>query len=167
MARRNRRLSSASVYRYYLKRFSMNVGTAGHVNGALIAGNPEVMRAISKLSEQEAYNWVTNYAPSHLAKEIVKQIAEKYSIPGAYQGLLMAFAEKVLANYILDYKGEPLVEIHHNFLWELMQRSGSVGLGATSGFIYTFVKKDGKPAIVDMSKVLTEIEDALFKLVKK
>ncbi|AOS58386.1 conserved lipothrixviral structural protein [Sulfolobus islandicus filamentous virus 2] len=145
----------------------MNIGTAGHVNGAFVAGNPEIMRAIARLSEQETYNWVTDYAPSHLAKEVVKQISGKYNIPGAYQGLLMAFAEKVLANYILDYKGEPLVEIHHNFLWELMQRQSGAGLGVTSGFLYTFVRKDGKPVTVDMSKVLTEIEDALFKLVKK
>jgi len=78
----------------------------------------------------------------------------------------MAFAEKVLANYILDYKGESLVEIHHNFLWALMQRSKSPTV-TSSGFVYTFVRKDGKPAVVDMSKVLTEIEDQLFKLAGK
>lgn len=167
MAKRNRRLSSASIWRYYLKRVSINIGATGHVNGFAVAQNPEVMKAIARLSEQETYNWVTDYAPSHLAKEIVKQISEKYGIPGAFQGLLMAFAEKVLTNYILDYKGEPLVEMHHNFLWELMMRRGTPGIGTTYGYVYTFVRKDGKPVTIDMSRVLTEIEDQLFKLVKR
>lgn len=166
MARRNRRLSTASVYRYYLKRFTMNVGTTAHMLGKEIAINPDAMKAIAKLSAQETYNWLTDYSPSHLAKEIVKNISEKYGIPGTFQGLLMAFAEKILANYILDYKGEPLVEMHHNYLWELMQRSASGTITGTSGYIYTFVDKNGKPHAIDMSKVLTEIEDELFKLLK-
>jgi len=166
MARRNRRLSSASVYRYYLKRFTMNLGTGGHMLAKEIAINPDAMKAVAKLSAQETYNWLTDYSPSHLAKEIVKNIAEKYGIPGTFQGLLMAFAEKVLTNYILDYKGEPLVEMHHNYLWELMQRSASGTLTSTSGYLYTFIDKNGKPHTVDMSKILTEIEDELFKLLK-
>ena len=166
MARRNRRLSSASVYRYYLKRFTMNVGTTAHTLGKEIAINPEAMKAVAKLSEQETYNWLTDYAPNHLAKEVVKNIAEKYNIPGTFQGLLMAFAEKVLANYILDYKGEPLVEIHHNYLWELMQRTTTTTVTGTSGYLYTFIGKSGKPYTVDMSKILTEIENELFKLLK-
>ena len=166
MARKNRRLSSASVYRYYLKRYTMNLGTTGHMLAKEIAINPETMKAVARLSEQETYNWLTDYAPSHLAKEIVKTIAEKYGIPTTFQGLLMAFAEKVLANYILDYKGEPLVEMHHNFLWELMQRTTSGTITGTSGYLYTFISKSGKPYTVDMSKVLTEIENELFKLLK-
>jgi len=166
MARRNRRLSSASVYRYYLKRFTMNIGTTAHTLGKEVAINPDAMKAVAKLSAQETYNWLTDYAPSHLAKEIVKNIAEKYGIPGTFQGLLMAFAEKVLTNYILDYKGEPLVEMHHNYLWELMQRSASGTITGTSGYLYTFIDKNGKPHTIDMSKVLKEIEDELFKLLK-
>lgn len=166
MARRNRRLSSASVYRYYLKRYTMNLGTTGHMLAKEITYNPEVMKAVSKLSEQETYNWLTDYAPSHLAKEVVKNIAEKYGIPGTFQGLLMAFAEKVIANYILDYKGEPLVEMHHNFLWELMQRTTTTTVTGTSGYLYTFIGKNGKSYTIDMSKVLTEIENELFKLLK-
>ena len=166
MARRNRRLSSASVYRYYLKRYTMNIGTTAHTLGKEIAINPDAMKAVAKLSAQETYNWLTDYSPSHLAKEIVKNIAEKYGIPGTFQGLLMSFAEKVLANYILDYKGEPLVEMHHNFLWTIMMRSRTGTITGTSGYIYTFVDKNGRPHVIDMSKVLTEIEDALFKLLK-
>jgi len=166
MARRNRRLSSASVYRYYLKRFTMNIGTTAHTLGKEIAINPEAMKAVARLSEQETYNWLTDYAPSHLAKEVVKNISEKYDIPGTFQGLLMAFAEKVLSNYILDYKGEPLVEMHHNFLWELMQRTTAGTITGTSGYLYTFIDKNGKPHTIDMSKILTEIEDELFKLLK-
>lgn len=166
MARKNRRLSSASVYRYYLKRYTMNLGTTGHMLAKEIAINPETMKAVARLSEQETYNWLTDYAPSHLAKEIVKNIAEKYGIPTTFQGLLMAFAEKVLANYILDYKGEPLVEMHHNFLWELMQRTATGTITGTSGYLYTFISKSGKPYTVDMSRVLTEIENELFKLLK-
>jgi len=166
MARRNRRLSQASVYRYYLKRYTMNLGTTGHMLAKEVAINPDVMKAIAKLSEQETYNWLTDYAPSHLAKGIVKSIAEKHGIPGTFQGLLMSFAEKVLANYILDYKGEPLTEMHHNFLWELMQRTASGTITGTSGYLYTFIDKNGKPHTIDMSKVLTEIEDELFKLIK-
>ena len=112
MARRNRRLSSASVYRYYFKRYTMNLGTGGHMLAKEVAMNHEAMKAVARLSEQETYNWLTDYTPSHLAKEIVKNIAEKYGIPGTFQGLLMAYAEKVLANYILDYKGESLTEMH-------------------------------------------------------
>jgi len=144
----------------------MNLGTAGHMLAKEIAINPEVMKAISKLSEQETYNWLTDYAPSHLAKEVAKNIAEKYNIPGTFQGLLMAFAEKVLANYILDYKGEPLVEMHHNFLWELMQRTATGTITGTSGYLYTFIGKNGKSYTIDMSKILTEIENELFKLLK-
>jgi len=166
VARRNRRLSSASVYRYYLKRYTMNIGTAGHMLAKEVAINPDAMKAVAKLSAQETYNWITDYAPSHLAKEVVKSISEKYNIPGTFQGLLMAFAEKVLANYILDYKGEPLVEMHHNYLWELMQRTTAGTITGTSGYIYTFIDKNGKPHAIDMSKVLTEIEDELFKLLK-
>jgi hypothetical protein len=166
MARRNRRLSSASVYRYYLKRFTMNIATTGHVLGKEIAYNPETMKAVARLSEQETYNWVTDYAPSHLAKEVVKNISEKYGIPGTFQGLLMAYAEKILANYILDYKGESLTEMHQNYLWTLMMRTKSGTLGTTSGYLYTFIGKDRKPRIIDMSKILTEIEDALLKTLK-
>jgi len=144
----------------------MNIGTAGHMLAKEVAMSPEAMKAIARLSEQETYNWLTDYAPSHLAKEIVKTIAEKYGIPTTFQGLLMAFAEKILANYILDYKGEPLVEMHHNYLWELMQRTATGTIGATSGYLYTFISKSGKPYTVDMSKVLTEIENELFKLLK-
>jgi hypothetical protein len=166
MARKNRRLSSASVYRYYLKRYTMNIGTAGHVLGKEVAMNPEAMKAIARLSEQETYNWVTDYASSHLAKEIVKNISEKYGIPGTFQGLLMAYAEKVIANYILDYKGETLTEMHQNYLWSLMMRNKSGTIGTTSGYLYTFIGKDRKPRIIDMSKVLTEIEEALLKTLK-
>ena len=144
----------------------MNLGTTGHMLAKEIAINPETMKAVARLSEQETYNWLTDYAPSHLAKEIVKNIAEKYGIPTTFQGLLMAFAEKVLANYILDYKGEPLVEMHHNFLWELMQRTATGTITGTSGYLYTFISKSGKPYTVDMSRVLTEIENELFKLLK-
>jgi hypothetical protein len=166
MARRNRRLSSASVYRYYLKRYTMNLGTGGHMLAKEIASNSEVIKAVARLSEQETYNWITDYAPSHLAKEVVKNLCEKYNIPGTFQGLLMAYAEKVLANYILDYKGESLTEMHQNYLWTLMMRSKSGTLGTTSGYLYTFIGKDRKPRIVDMSKILTEIEDALLKTLK-
>jgi len=166
MARRNRRLSSASVYRYYLKRYTMNLGTAGHMLAKEVAINPEAMRAVARLSEQETYNWVTDYAPSHLAKEIVKNIAEKYGIPGTFQGLLMAYAEKVVANYILDYKGESLTEMHQNYLWTLMIRSRVGTITGTSGYIYTFIGKDRKPRIIDMSKILTEIENELMKTLK-
>jgi len=166
VARRNRRLSSASVYRYYLKRYTMNLGTAGHMLAREVAMNPEAMKAVAKLSEQETYNWVTDYAPSHLAKEVVKNIAEKYGIPGTFQGLLMAYAEKVVANYILDYKGESLTEMHQNYLWTLMIRSRAGTITGTSGYIYTFIGKDRKPRIIDMSKILTEIEEALLKTLK-
>jgi len=166
MGKKNRRLSPASVYRYYLKRYTMNVGTTAHLLSKEIATNPEATRAIAKLSMQETYNWLTDYAPSHLAKEVVKNVAEKYGIPTTFQGLLMSFAEKVLANYILDYKGESLVEMYHNFLWTLMQRPTSGIVSATTGYLYTFVNKAGKTYTVDMSKVLTEIQDELFKLLK-
>jgi len=166
MAKKNRRLSSASVYRYYLKRFTMNVGTTAHMLGKEIAYNPEAMKAVARLSEQETYNWITDYAPSHLAKEIVKGICEKYGIPGTFQGLLMAYAEKVLANYILDYKGESLTEMHQNYLWTLMMRSKAGTITGTSGYIYTFIGKDRKPKIIDMSKILTEIEAELLKSLK-
>jgi len=166
MGKKNRRLSPASVYRYYLKRYTMNVGTTAHLLSKEITADPEAMRAIAKLSMQETYNWLTDYAPSHLAKEVVKNVAEKYGIPTTFQGLLMSFAEKVLANYILDYKGESLVEMYHNFLWTLMQRPTSGIVSATTGYLYTFVNKAGKTYTVDMSKVLTEIQDELFKLLK-
>ena len=166
MARRNRRLSSASVYRYYLKRYTMNLGTTAHTLAKEVAMSPDAMKAVARLSEQETYNWLTDYSPSHLAKEVVKNIAEKYGIPGTFQGLLMAFAEKVLANYILDYKGEPLVEMHHNFLWTIMQRTATATITGTSGYIYTFIDKNAKAHVIDMSKILTEIEDELFRLLK-
>jgi len=166
VAKRNRRLSSASIYRYYLKRYTMNIATAGHMLGKEVAMNPEAMKAVARLSELETYNWVTDYAPSHLAKEIVKNIAEKYGIPGTFQGLLMAYAEKVIANYILDYKGESLTEMHQNYLWTIMMRNKSNALGTTSGYIYTFIGKDRKPRIIDMSKILKEIEDELLKTLK-
>jgi len=166
MARKNRRLSSASVYRYYLKRYTMNLGTSGHMLAKEIAMNPETIKAVARLSELETYNWVTDYAPSHLAKEIVKNIAEKYGIPGTFQGLLMAYAEKVIANYILDYKGETLTEMHQNYLWTIMMRSKSGTITGTSGYLYSFVGKDRKPRIIDMSKILTEIEEALLKTLK-
>jgi hypothetical protein len=166
MARRNRRLSSASVYRYYLKRYTMNLGTAGHMLAKEVAHSSEGMKAVAKLSEQETYNWVTDYTPSHLAKEIAKNVAEKYGIPGTFQGLLMAYAEKILANYILDYKGESLTEMHQNYLWTLMIRSKTASITGTSGYIYTFVGKDRKPKTIDISLILTEIEKELMKTLK-
>jgi len=166
MGRRNRRLSNASVYRYYLKRFTMNAGTGGHLLAGAVASNPEGMKAIAKLSAQETYNWLSDYAPSHLAKEIVKNIAEKYGIPGTFQGLLMAYAEKVLGNYILDYKGETLTEMHQNYLWTIMMRNKTGANSGSAGYLYTFIGKDGKTNTIDMSKILTEIEDALLKSLK-
>jgi len=166
MARRNRRLSSASVYRYYLKRYTMNLGTAGHMLAKEVAHSPEGMKAVARLSEQETYNWITDYTPSHLAKEIAKNVAEKYGIPGTFQGLLMAYAEKVLANYVLDYKGESLTEMHQNYLWTIMMRTMSGTITGTSGYIYSFIGKDGKTRVVDMSKVLTEIANELLKTLK-
>ncbi|ACB37266.1 virion structural protein [Betalipothrixvirus uzonense] len=163
MARKNRRLSSASVYRYYAKRFTMNLGTLAHTAGKEMAMNPEVVKTIARLSYDETYNWLTDYQPSHIAKEVVKSIAEKYFIPTTYQGLLMAYAEKVLANYILDYKGEPLTEMHHNFLWTLMLKSAPGTLTTSGGFVFTFLDKAGHPHVVDMSLVLTEIEKELMK----
>jgi hypothetical protein len=166
MAGKKRRLSKASVLRYYLKRFSMNIGTTGHTNGNAIALDPTARKAIAELSYEETYNWITDYQPSHLAKSIVKAIAEKYHVPTTLQGLLMAYAEKIVANYILDYKGESLVEMHDNFLYELMQRTPTPVAGATSGYIYVFTGKDGKTYTVDLSVVLTEIADELFKRLK-
>jgi len=166
MARKNRRLSSASIYRYYLKRYTMNIATAGHMLAKEVAMSPDAMKAIARVSEQETYNWLTDYAPSHLAKEIVKNISEKHGIPGTFQGLLMAYAQKILANYILDYKGETLTEMHQNYLWTIMMRGKSGAMNTTSGYLYTFVGKDAKPKTIDMSKILTEIEDALLKSLK-
>ncbi|CAJ31707.1 virion structural protein [Betalipothrixvirus puteoliense] len=163
MAGKKRRLSQASVLRYYAKRFTMNVGTTAHVLGKEVAGHPMVAKAIEQLSYQETYNWISDYQASHLAKQVAKQVAEKYNIPPTFQGLLMAYAEKVVANYILDYKGESLTQMHDNYLYELMQKMPIGPTGTSSGYIYVFIGKDGKTHTVDMSKVLTDIEDALLK----
>lgn len=159
MAGKKRRLSSASVLRYYAKRFTMNIGTTAHVLGKEVAGHPWVAKAIDRLSYEEAYNWITDYQASHLAKQVAKKVAEKYNIPPTFQGLLMAYAQKVVANYILDYKGESLTQMHDNYLYELMQKAPA----GASGYIYVFIGKDGKSYTVDMSKVLVEIEDELLK----
>ncbi|CAJ31648.1 virion structural protein [Betalipothrixvirus pezzuloense] len=163
MAGKKRRLSQASIMRYYAKRFTMNVGTTAHVLGKEVAGHPMVAKAIEQLSYQETYNWITDYQASHLAKQVTKQIAEKYNVPPTFQGLLMAYAEKVVANYILDYKGEPLTQMHDNYLRELMQKMPIGAPGTSSGYVYVFIGKDGKSHTVDMSKVLTDIENALLK----
>lgn len=166
MAGKRRRLSQASVYRYYLKRLSMNLGTAGHVNADKIAGDPEVMRAVTRTSYYETYDWLTDYQPSHLAKEVAKEIAQKHNVPTALQGLLMAYAEKVTANYLLEWKNETLVEMHQNFLKELTVKSVAPGTGTVAGWVYSITTPSGKTITVDLSVVLTDIEKALMSYVK-
>ena len=150
---KNRRLSSASVKRYMIKLYLRNVGKLsgqGLWNGAL---TPGMAKVAEELAYDEAQNWYTNYQLYHRVKQIVKAYCNKENIPTRYQGLLMAYAEKIVANWYVDYKGELLSALYANYLRKL-----AYIIEAQPRFvIHTSNKNTGTPDNIDLTVVLKRI----------
>ncbi len=116
---KNRRLTQASVWRYLSKRYALQLSMQAK------AGLKEVEMAgwasneiALKTALEETANWVTDQALYHYAREVAKRVCQEYGLPSRWQGLLMAVAEKVVANYFVDPKGETLA----NLAWDMTRK---------------------------------------------
>ncbi len=155
---KNRRLTQASYYRYLKKRYQLSLALLMKDQlGAVVQGSREANALALKTAVEESYNWVVDQSAYHKIRGIVKNIAEQRGIPGAYQGLLMAFGEKLYANYFIDKKQETLT----NMLWDYARKL-SYTL-ATPGAIPTvMITVNGKP--VNFTTVLRDIAVAVAGL---
>lgn len=153
---KNRRLSKASPTRYMLKRIWINTGVATRL-AVPLTGSGKVQDAIVLASQQEMENWYTNYQLYHEIKQIVKSIADQKGIPSRWQGLLMAFGEKIVANILVDYKGESLSAIFSDYLRALANYTGG-----TARYTVTFKDQYGKTYTVNWASVLYDIAKAIY-----
>jgi hypothetical protein len=148
---KNRRLTKASYYRYLKKRYQLSLALLMKSElGAVVQGSREANLLAMKTAVEESYNWVVNESAYHKIRGIVKSVAEQRGIPGAYQGLLMSFGEKVYANYFVDNKQETLA----NMLWDYARKL-SYSL-ATAGAVPTvIITVNGRP--VNLTTALRDI----------
>ncbi len=147
---KSRRLSKNSVPKYTLKRLSINLGTATHHTWSRTA-SPRVVDLVLDVSINEAENWYTNYQLYHRVKSIVKSYMNELEVPTRYQGLFMALAEKIVANWYVDYKGQSLVSM----MQEYTRKLSNYTAGAMRPTI-TYVRANGSPRTIDLTVVLTE-----------
>jgi hypothetical protein len=148
---RNKRLTKASYYRYLKKRYQLSLALLMKDQlGAVVQGSREANLLALKTAVEESYNWVIDQAVYHKIRGLVKTIAQNYGIPGALQGLLMAYGEKIYANYFVDKKQETLT----NMLWDYARKL-SFSLATAGGVPTVIVYVSGKP--VNLTTVLREI----------
>ena len=150
---KNRRLSSASAKRYMIKLYLRNVGKLtgqGLWNGAL---TPNMAKIAEELAYDEAQNWYSDYQLYHRVKELVKTYCNNHNIPTRYQGLLMAYAEKIVANWYADFKGELLSALYANYLRKLGYIVGT----APRYVIHTNDKNTGTETAIDLTVTLREL----------
>ena len=142
---KNRRLTSASVYRYALKRIKWNLSVAnGDEIGRIIMGDKTAVSTVIKAGLEETVNWYTDYALYHKAKEVVKRVCNEMDIPGALQGILMAYAQKVLANYFVDNKDETLA----NLIWDYTRKLMEFAPATKSAIPQAYLKVRGKRILI-------------------
>ena len=160
MVTKNRRLTKASVYRYWQKRFQLDLSQQLKDELGLVqAGSKEALDIALRRSYEETVNWVTNQALYHQVRAIVKTLCNQYEIPTRAQGLLMAFGEKVLANFFIDRKGETLP----NLVWDYTRKLLEYTRPAQGGQIVGFFHYDGKD--ISVPELLRKIVVEVAKLV--
>ncbi len=155
---RNKRITQASYYRYLKKRYQLEIALMMKDElGAVVAGSKEANNLALNTAVQESVNWVTDQAIYHQVRALVKNICEQYGIPTRYQGLFMAWGEKILANYFLDKKGDTLA----NMLWDYVRKlmKTNVTADVPTGYIYV----SGRP--VNITRVLRDIALQVGQLV--
>lgn len=157
---KNRRLTKASVYRYWQKRFQLALSQQLKDElGMVQAGSKEALDLALRVSYEETVNWATDQALYHEVRAVVKTICNKYDIPTRLQGLLMAFGEKVLANFFIDKKGETLP----NLVWEYTRKLLEYTRPGMGGEIMGYLHYNGKT--VSVPQLLREIVIAVAKIV--
>ncbi len=148
---RNRRLTKASYYRWLKKRYQLSLALLMKDQlGEVVRGSREANLLAMKTAVEESYNWVVDQAVYHKIRGLVKTIAENYNIPGSLQGLLMAYGEKIYANYFVDKKQDTLT----NMLWDYARKL-SFELANAGGVPTVTIYVYGKP--VNLTTVLREI----------
>jgi hypothetical protein len=148
---KGRRLTKASYYRWLKKRYQLELALLMKDElGAVVQGSREANQLAMKTAVEESYNWVVDQSAYHKIRGLVKTIAERYGIPTALQGLLMAYGEKVYANYFVDKKQETLT----NLLWDYARKL-SYALATAGGVPTVIVYVNGKP--VNLTTVLRAI----------
>ncbi len=148
---KNKRLTKASYYRWLKKRYQLELALLMKDQlGAVVQGSREANLLAMKTAVEESYNWVIDQAVYHNIRGLVKTVAQNYGIPGALQGLLMAYAEKIYANYFVDRKQDTLA----NLLWDYARKL-SFTLATAGGIPTVTVYVSGKT--VNLTTVLREI----------
>lgn len=153
---KNKRLTKASVYRYAFKRIKWNLSTAsGDEIGKIILGDKNALTAVVRAGLEETVNWYTDYALSHRVKAVVKRICNEEGIPGALQGVLMAFGQKVLANYFLDNKDETLA----NLIWDYTRKLMEFAPATKSAIPQAYLRVRGKRILIPelLRKIAIEV----------
>ena len=157
---KNRRLTKASVYRYLQKRLQLAMSQQLKEElGTLQYGSPDAFKIALHTAYEETSNWATDQAIYHEARGVAKRVAEKYGVPGRLQGLLMAYAEKVLANFFIDRKGETLP----NLVWEYARKILEYVPANANAPVVGYLKYDGKT--VSVTELLRELTVEVAKLV--
>jgi len=157
---KNRRLTKASVYRYLQKRLQLSISQQLKVGlGKVQEGNPEAFKIALQTAYEETVNWATDQAIYHEVRAVVKTVAESYGLPTRLQGLLMAYGEKVLANFFIDDKGSSLPDIEWEYARKLLNYTAPTGNNLPTGYI----KANGKPVAV--TTILNKIAVEVAKLV--
>ncbi len=155
---KNKRLTKASYYRWLKKRYQLELALLMKDQlGAIAQGSREANQLAMKTAIEESYNWVVDQSAYHKIRGLVKTVAQNYGIPGSLQGLLMAYAEKVYANYFVEKKQETLT----NLLWDYARKL-SFALANAGGVPTVIVYVNGKP--VNLTTVLREITTKVASL---
>ena len=157
---KNRRLTKASVYRYLQKRLQLSISQQlKHGLGSVQVGNPEAFNIALRTAYEETVNWATDQAIYHEVRSVVKSIAEEYGVPTRLQGLLMAYGEKVLANFYVDRKGETLPNLEWEYARKLLEFTRTMGNVLPTGYL----RYDTKA--VSVTELLRRIAVEVAKLV--
>jgi hypothetical protein len=118
--------------------------------GAIEQGSREANMLAMKTAVEESYNWVINESAYHQIRGVVKTVAQNYGVPGSLQGLLMAYGEKIYANYFIERKQDTLT----NILWDYARKL-SFALATAGGVPNVIVYVNGSP--LNLTTVLREI----------
>lgn len=162
MGKRNRRLSKASVPRYALARISINLGKAGHIVSSDIAKNSDVMKLVIDTSVNEAENWYNNYDLYHKVKQIVKDYMDEIQLPTRFQGLLMSYGEKIVANVIVDWKGIDITDLQAQYVRDMSTYQNGIATPTIS-----YVTRDGKSKSYQIPDILSEVTKRILRTFKQ
>ena len=118
------------------KRYMLTLSQLGGSDLApMNVGNKMVSDLALKTAYEETVNWSINQALYHDARQVVKEVMNKYEVPTRLQALFMAYGEKVLANFLLDNKGEPLPNIEWDYVRKISLYMADIGNNIPMGYL--------------------------------